>query len=148
MTSRSVQLHRVLRAKPEKVYRAFLEADAMAKWLPPYGFTCSVQHLQAAVGGSFRMSFRNFSTGNSHSFGGDYLELVPNQRIRYTDKFDDPNLPGVLEVTVTLKPVICGTELSVVQDGIPAAIPLEMCYLGWQESLAQLATLVEPEIPG
>ena len=148
MTSRSVQLHRVLRAKPEKVYRAFLDADAMAKWLPPYGFTCSVQHLQAAVGGSFRMSFRNFSTGNSHSFGGDYLELVPNQRIRYTDKFDDPNLPGVLEVTVTLKPVICGTELSVVQDGIPAAIPLEMCYLGWQESLAQLATLVEPEIPG
>jgi uncharacterized protein YndB with AHSA1/START domain len=148
MTSRSVQLPRVLRAKPEKVYRAFLEADAMAKWLPPYGFTCSVQHLQAAVGGSFRMSFRNFSTGNSHSFGGDYLELVPNQRIRYTDKFDDPNLPGVLEVTVTLKPVICGTELSVVQDGIPAAIPLEMCYLGWQESLAQLATLVEPEIPG
>ena len=148
MTSRSVQLHRVLRAKPEKVYRAFLEADAMAKWLPPYGFTCSVQHLQAAVGGSFRMSFRNFSTGNSHSFGGDYLELVPNQRIRYTDKFDDPHLPGVLEVTVTLKPVICGTDLSVVQDGIPEAIPLEMCYLGWQESLAQLATLVEPEIPG
>ncbi len=148
MTSRSVQLHRVLRAKPEKVYRAFLEADAMAKWLPPYGFTCSVQHLQAAVGGSFRMSFRNFSSGGSHSFGGDYLELVPNKLIRYTDKFDDPNLPGVLEVTVTLKPVICGTELSVVQDGIPAAIPLEMCYLGWQESLAQLATLVEPEIPG
>ena len=148
MTSRSVQLHRVLRAKPEKVYRAFLEADAMAKWLPPYGFTCSVQHLQAAVGGSFRMSFRNFSTGNSHSFGGDYLELVPNQRIRYTDKFDDPNLPGVLEVTISLEPVMCGTDLSVVQSGIPEAIPLEMCYLGWQESLAQFATLVEPEIPG
>ena len=148
MTSRSVQLHRVLRAKPEKVYRAFLEADALAKWLPPYGFTCTVHHLEAAVGGTFKMSFRNFSTGNSHSFGGDYLELVPNQRIRYTDKFDDPHLPGVLEVTVTLKPVICGTDLSVVQDGIPEAIPLEMCYLGWQESLAQLATLVEPEIPG
>ena len=148
MPTGTVRLHRVLRANPERVYRAFLDADAKAKWLPPYGFTCSVQHLQAAVGGSFRMSFRNFSTGNSHSFGGDYLELVPNQRIRYTDKFDDPNLPGVLEVTVTLKPVICGTELSVVQDGIPAAIPLEMCYLGWQESLAQLATLVEPEIPG
>ena len=148
MTSRSVQLHRVLRAKPEKVYRAFLEADAMAKWLPPYGFTCSVQHLQAAVGGSFRMSFRNFSTGNSHSFGGDYLELVPNQRIRYTDKFDDPNLPGAMEVIVSLEPVTCGTELSVVQSGIPEVIPLEMCYLGWQDSLAQLATLVEPEIPG
>ena len=148
MPTGTVRLHRVLRAKPERIYKAFLNADAMAKWLPPYGFTCSVQHLQAAVGGSFRMSFRNFSTGNSHSFGGDYLELVPNQRIRYTDKFDDPNLPGVLEVTVTLKPVICGTELSVVQDGIPAAIPLEMCYLGWQESLMQLATLVEPEIPG
>ena len=148
MSSRSVRLHRVLRAKPEKVYRAFLEADALAKWLPPYGFTCTVHHLEAAVGGTFKMSFRNFSTGNSHSFGGDYLELVPNQRIRYTDKFDDPHLPGVLEVTVTLKPVICGTDLSVVQDGIPEAIPLEMCYLGWQESLAQLATLVEPEIPG
>jgi uncharacterized protein YndB with AHSA1/START domain len=148
MPSRSVQLHRVLRTTPEKVYRAFLEADAMAKWLPPYGFTCTVHHLKAVVGGTFRMSFRNFSTGNSHSFGGDYVELVANQLIRYTDKFDDPNLPGVLEVTVTLKPVICGTELLVVQEGIPEAIPLEMCYLGWQESLAQLATLVEPEIPG
>jgi uncharacterized protein YndB with AHSA1/START domain len=148
MPSRSVQLHRVLRTTPEKVYRAFLEADAMAKWLPPYGFTCTVHHLEAVVGGTFRMSFRNFSTGNSHSFGGDYVELVANQLIRYTDKFDDPNLPGVLEVTVTLKPVICGTELLVVQEGIPEAIPLEMCYLGWQESLAQLATLVEPEIPG
>ena len=148
MSSRSVRLHRVLRAKPEKVYRAFLEADALAKWLPPYGFTCTVHHLEAAVGGTFKMSFRNFSTGNSHSFGGDYLELIPNQRIRYTDKFDDPNLPGVLEVTVNLVPVVCGTDLSVVQTGIPEAIPLEMCYLGWQESLMQLATLVEPEIPG
>jgi uncharacterized protein YndB with AHSA1/START domain len=148
MSDRSVRLHRVLRAKPEKVYRAFLEADALAKWLPPYGFTCTVHHLEAAVGGSFRMSFRNFSTGNSHSFCGEYLELVPNQRIRYTDKFDDPNLPGVLEVTISLEPVMCGTDLSVVQSGIPEAIPLEMCYLGWQESLAQFATLVEPEIPG
>jgi uncharacterized protein YndB with AHSA1/START domain len=148
MSSRSVRLHRVLRAKPEKVYRAFLEADAMAKWLPPYGFTCTVDHLEAAVGGTFKMSFRNFSTGNSHSFGGDYLELIPNQRIRYTDKFDDPNLLGVMEVIVSLEPVTCGTELSVVQSGIPEVIPLEMCYLGWQESLMQLATLVEPEIPG
>jgi uncharacterized protein YndB with AHSA1/START domain len=148
MSSRSVRLHRVLRAKPEKVYRAFLEADALAKWIPPYGFTCTVDHLEAAVGGTFRMSFRNFSTGNSHSFGGDYLELIPNQRIRYTDKFDDPNLPGVLEVIVSLEPVTCGTELSIVQSGIPDVIPLEMCYLGWQESLMQLATLVEPEIPG
>ena len=148
MSSRSVRLHRVLRARPEKVYRAFLEADAMAKWLPPYGFTCAVHHLDAVVGGTFRMSFRNFSTGNAHSFGGEYVELVPNRRIRYTDKFDDPNLPGVLQVTVTLEPVTCGTELSVVQEGIPEAIPLEMCYLGWQDSLAQLATLVEPEIPG
>jgi len=148
MSSRSVRLHRVLRAKPEKVYRAFLEADALAKWLPPYGFTCTVHHLEAAVGGTFKMSFRNFSTGNSHSFGGDYLELIPNQRIRYTDKFDDLNLPGVMEVIVSLEPVTCGTELSVVQSGIPDVIPLEMCYLGWQESLLQLATLVEPEIPG
>ncbi len=148
MSDRSVRLHRVLRASPQKVYRAFLEADALAKWLPPYGFTCTVHHLEAAVGGSFKMSFRNFSSGNSHSFGGEYLELVPNQRIRYTDKFDDPNLPGVLEVTISLEPVMCGTDLSVVQAGIPDAIPLEMCYLGWQESLAQFATLVEPEIPG
>ena len=148
MSSRTVRLHRVLRAKPEKVYRAFLEADAMAKWLPPYGFTCTVDHLDPVVGGSFKMSFRNFSTGNSHSFGGEYLELVPNQRIRYTDKFDDPHLPGVLEVTVRLEPVTCGTDFSVEQTGIPEAIPLEMCYLGWQESLMQLATLVEPEIPG
>jgi uncharacterized protein YndB with AHSA1/START domain len=148
MSSRTVRLHRVLRTKPEKVYRAFLEPGAMAKWLPPYGFTCKVDHLQAVVGGGFRMSFQNFSTGNSHSFSGEYLQLVPNELIRYTDKFDDPNLPGVLQVTVTLKQVSCGTELTVVQEGIPEAIPLEMCYLGWQESLLQLAALVEPDIPG
>ena len=147
MTSRSVRLHRVLRASPERVYRAFLEPDAMSKWLPPHGFTCTVQHLEAVVGGTHRMSFRNFSTGNSHSFGGEYVELVPNELIRYTDAFDDPNLPGTLQVTVTLRPVICGTELSIVQEGIPEAIPLEMCHLGWQDSLLQLATLVEPEIP-
>lgn len=148
MSDQTVRLHRVLRTKPGKVYRAFLEAGAMAKWLPPYGFTCTVQHMDARVGGTFRMSFHNFSTGNGHSFGGEYLELVPNERIRYTDRFDDPNLPGVMEVVVTLRPVVCGTELNVVQSGIPAMIPLEMCYLGWQESLAQLATLVEPDIPG
>ena len=147
-TSRTVSLHRVLRARPEKVYRAFLEADAMSKWIAPYGFTCTVHQMDARVGGRFRMSFRNFSTGLGHSFGGEYLELVPNERLRYTDRFDDPNLAGVLEVTVTLTPVLCGTELHVTQAGIPEAIPLEMCYLGWQESLAQLATLVEPEIPG
>src|SRR3954469_10008134 len=148
MADRTVRLHRVLRTKPEKVYRAFLEPNAMAKWLPPYGFTCTVHHLEARVGGTFRMSFHNFSTGNGHSFGGEYLELVPGERLRYTDKFEDPNLSGTLEVTVSLKPVICGTELSITQSGIPDAIPLEMCYLGWQESLAQLATLVEPDIPG
>ena len=148
MSSRSVRLHRVLRAPPEKVYRAFLEAEALAKWLPPYGFTCKVLHMDARVGGTFRMSFTNFSTGNGHSFGGEYLELVPHQRIRYTDRFDDPNLPGTLQVSVVLTPVSCGTELAVVQDGIPEVIPLEMCYLGWQESLLQLATLVEPDIPG
>jgi len=148
MTERAVRLHRVLRTRPEKVYRAFLDADAMTKWLPPYGFTCKVQHMDATVGGTFRMSFHNFSSGNGHSFSGEYLELVPNERIRYTDKFDDPSLPGELQVTIDLKPVVCGTELSIVQEGIPAAIPLEMCYLGWQESLAQLATLVEPDIPG
>ena len=148
MSSRAVRLHRVLRAKPEKVYRAFIEAGALAKWLPPYGFTCTVHHLEARVGGTFKMSFHNFSTGNGHSFGGEYLELVPGKRIRYTDKFDDPNLPGVLQVEVVLEPVICGTDIKIVQDGIPEAIPLEMCYLGWQESLAQLATVVEPEIPG
>jgi uncharacterized protein YndB with AHSA1/START domain len=148
MSSRSVQLHRVLRAKPEKVYRAFLEPDAMSKWIPPYGFTCQVHHMDAKVGGTFRMSFRNFSSGNGHSFGGEYLELVPNELIRYTDKFDDPHLPGVLQVRVALKPVLGGTDIEIVQDGIPEAIPLEMCYLGWQESLAQLAALVEPDIPG
>lgn len=148
MSDRTVHLHRVLRAPPERVYRAFLEADAMSKWIPPYGFTCKVHHMDARVGGSFRMSFHNFSSGNGHSFGGEYLELVPNERLRYTDKFDDPGLPGLMEVTVTLKPVLCGTELNVAQAGIPEAVPLEMCYLGWQESLAQLATLVEPEIPG
>ena len=148
MSSRTVHLHRVVRTKPEKVYRAFLEPDAMAKWLPPYGFTCKVHHMEAAVGGRFRMSFNNFSTGNSHSFSGEYLQLVPNELIRYTDKFDDPNLPGTLQVTVSLKQVSCGTEMTVVQEGIPEAIPLEMCYLGWQESLLQLAALVEPDIPG
>ncbi len=148
MSDRKVQLHRVLRTPPEKVYRAFLAPDAMSKWLPPYGFTCSVQHFEARVGGTFRMSFRNFSSGNAHSFGGEYLELVPNETIRYTDTFDDPNLPGTMQVTVTLKPVPCGTDLSIVQEGIPEAIALEMCYLGWQESLAQLVTLVEPDIPG
>ena len=148
MSDRTVRLHRVLRTKPEKVYRAFLEADALAKWLPPNGFTCTVHHLDPRVGGTFRMSFRNYSSGSGHSFGGEYIELVPNERIRYTDQFEDPNLPGVLEVTVSLKPVMVGTDVSIIQSGIPDAIPLEMCYLGWQESLAQLATLVEPEIPG
>ncbi|MBL8429966.1 MAG: SRPBCC family protein [Dechloromonas sp.] len=147
MSTGTVKLHRVLRADPERIYRAFLDADAMAKWLPPYGFTCRVQHLDARVGGSFRMSFTNFTTGNGHSFGGDYLELLPNEKIRYTDKFDDPNLPGEMQTTVSLQAVSCGTELSIVQEGIPAVIPTEMCYLGWQESLEQLARLVEPNIP-
>jgi uncharacterized protein YndB with AHSA1/START domain len=146
MTTGTVRLHRVIRTKPEKVYRAFLDADAMAKWIPPYGFTCKIQHLDARVGGTFKMSFENFSTGHGHSFGGEYLELVPNERIRYTDKFDDPNLPGEIQVTVTLKAVSCGTELHIVQEGLPEVIPVEMCYLGWQESLAQLANLVEPDI--
>ena len=146
--SRSIHLHRVFRAPPNRVWRAFTDADALAKWLPPYGFTCTVHELDARVGGRFRMSFRNFSNGQAHGFGGEYLELVPDSLIRYTDVFDDPNLPGVLEVTVTLRPVLCGTELKVEQAGIPEPIPLEMCHLGWQESLAQLATLVEPEIPG
>jgi uncharacterized protein YndB with AHSA1/START domain len=148
MSDRTVRLHRVIRTTPAKLYRAFLEAGAMTKWLPPYGFTCEVHHFDARVGGTFRMSFHNFSTGNGHSFGGEYIELVPDTLIRYTDTFDDPNLPGVLDVTVSLTPVSCGTELSIVQSGIPELIPLEMCYLGWQESLAQLATLVEPDIPG
>jgi uncharacterized protein YndB with AHSA1/START domain len=148
MSDRTVRLHRVLRAKPEKVYRAFLEAGALAKWLPPYGFTCTVHHMDASPGGTFKMSFRNFASGTGHTFGGEYLELVPNERIRYTDEFEDPSLPGVIEVTVSLAPVLCGTELNVTQAGIPESIPLEMCHLGWQESLAQLATLVEPDIPG
>lgn len=147
MSTGTVKLHRVLRANPERIYRAFLDADAMAKWLPPYGFTCRVQHLDARVGGSFRMSFTNFTTGHGHSFGGDYLELQPGEKICYTDKFDDPNLPGEMQTTVSLKAVSCGTELSIVQEGIPAVIPTEMCYLGWQESLEQLAKLVEPNIP-
>ncbi len=146
--SRTIHLHRVLRAPPNRVWRAFTDADALAKWLPPYGFTCTVHELDARVGGRFRMSFRNFSNGQAHGFSGEYLELVPDSLIRYTDVFDDPNLPGVLEVTVTLRPVLCGTELKVEQAGIPEPIPLEMCHLGWQESLTQLATLVEPDIPG
>lgn len=148
MPERTIHLHRVLRTRPEKIYRAFLEAGALAKWLPPHGFTCQVQQLEARAGGAFHMSFHNFGTGHGHSFAGEYLELVPDELIRYTDRFDDPNLPGVLEVTVRLKPVSCGTELSITQAGIPQAIPLEMCYLGWQESLAQLVDLVEPDIPG
>ena len=143
----TVRLHRVLATSPEKVYRAFTEADAMAKWLPPNGFVCTVHRLDARVGGSHRMSFRNFTTGHSHSFGGEYTELVPNERLRYTDRFDDPNLPGEMQVTITLKKVSVGTELNVVQEGVPDVIPAEACYLGWQESLAQLAQLVEPQIP-
>jgi uncharacterized protein YndB with AHSA1/START domain len=142
----TVRLHRLFATKPVKVYRAFIEADALAKWLPPNGFTCTVHHLDANVGGTFRMSFRNFTTGAGHSFGGKYLELVPGERLRYTDKFDDPNLPGEMQVTVTLKAVSVGTEVSIVQEGIPDAIPVEACYLGWQESLRNLARLVEPEI--
>ena len=147
MTTNILKLHRVLRAKPEHVYRAFIDAEAMAKWLPPYGFTGKVLHMDARVGGTYRMSFTNFTTGNGHSFGGEYRELAPFERIRYTDRFDDPNLPGEMLTTVSLRQVSCGTELSIVQEGLPAAIPLELCSLGWQESLAQLAKLVEPEIP-
>jgi uncharacterized protein YndB with AHSA1/START domain len=146
-STNTIRLHRVLRASPEKVYRAFLDAEAMAKWLPPNGFTGKVHHLDAKVGGTYKMSFTNFTTGKSHSFGGTYLELTPNERIRYSDKFDDPNLSGAMETTITLKKVSCGTELSVVQEGVPAAIPAEACYLGWQESLLLLAKLVEAEIP-
>jgi uncharacterized protein YndB with AHSA1/START domain len=146
MADRSIRLHRVLKSKPERVYRAFLDPDAVVKWLPPHGFTCKVERLDATLGGTFRMSFKNFTTGHSHSFGGEYLELVPGKRIRYTDKFDDPNLPGVIETTVALAEVMVGTELNIVQQGIPDAIPLEACYLGWQESLELLAKLVEPEI--
>ena len=148
MATGTVRLHRVLRTKPEKLYRAFLDADAMAKWISPYGFTAKMHHLDVKVGGTFRMSFTNFSTGNSHSFGGEYRELVPNERLVYSDKFDDPNLPGEILVTFNLKAVSCRTELNIEQSGIPEVIPVEMCYLGWQESLEQLAKLVEPEIPG
>ena len=147
MPNNTVRLHRVLRTKPERIYRAFLDADAMAKWLPPNGFTGKVPELDARVGGRYRMSFTNFSSGSSHSFGGEYLELVPNERIRHTDRFDDPNLPGQMITTIALKPVSVGTELTVVQEGIPEAIPVEACYLGWQESLTLLAQLVEAEIP-
>jgi len=147
MATNTVTLHRVLRATPERVYRAFLDPDAMVKWLPPHGFTGKVHQLDAVVGGTYKMSFTNFSTGHSHSFGGKYLELVPNERIRHTDAFDDPNLPGEMETTVSLRPVFCGVELNVVQQGIPEMIPAEACHLGWQESLALLAQLVEAEIP-
>ncbi|MFH1194145.1 MAG: SRPBCC family protein [bacterium] len=147
MAGNTVTLHRVLKAKPEKVYRAFLDPDAMCKWLPPYGFTAKIHSMDIKVGGSYKMSFTNFSSGKSHSFGGKYLELVPNERISYSDAFDDPNLPGEMKTIVTLKSVSCGTELNIVQEGIPEIIPVEMCYLGWQESLAQLVSLVDPEIP-
>ena len=145
--SNVVRLHRVLRAPPERVYRAFLDPDAMVKWLPPHGYTGKVHHMDARVGGSHRMSFTNFSTGSSHSFGGRYVELTPHERIRYTDQFDDPAMPGEMQVTISLAAVACGTELTITQEGIPPAIPLEYCYLGWQESLSLLAHLVEPEIP-
>src|SRR5215467_14650126 len=148
MPTNTVRLHRVLRAPPARVYKAFLDADAMAKWLPPHGFTGKVHHLDARVGGTYKMSFTNFSSGNGHSFGGKFLELVPNKRIRHTDKFDDANLPGEMQTTVSLEKVSVGTEVSIVQEGIPEAIPAEACYLGWQESLTLLAQLVEPEIPG
>jgi uncharacterized protein YndB with AHSA1/START domain len=146
MAGNTVRLHRVLRAPPERVYRAFITAEALAKWLPPNGYTATVHQLDARAGGTFRMSFTNFTTRQSHSFGGEYLELIPNELLRYTDKFDDPNLPGVMQVTVSLQAVACGTELSIVQEGIPDVIPVEMCHLGWQESLVLLAMLVEPEI--
>jgi len=143
----TIRLHRVLRATPERVYRAFLNPDAMAKWLPPNGFTCKVHHMEAKIGGTYKMSFTNFSSGASHSFGGKYVELVPNERLRYTDAFDDPNMPGEMMTTIVLKKVSVGTELNVTQEGVPDAIPAEACYLGWQESLTQLAMLAEPEIP-
>jgi uncharacterized protein YndB with AHSA1/START domain len=147
MPENTVRLHRVFATKPEKLFRAFLDADAMAKWLPPHGFTCKVHHFEGKVGGTFRMSFTNFTTGNSHAFGGEYLEIVPNERVRYTDKFEDPNLPGVMEVTVKLRAVACGTEINIEQANLPTVIPVESCYLGWQQSLNQLAALVEPDIP-
>ena len=146
MSTNTVQLHRVLKSTPDRVYRAFLNPDAMAKWLPPFGFTCKVHQMNAEVGGTYSMSFTNFTTGDSHSFGGEYLELVPNELLRYTARFDDPNLPGRMQTTVTLRAVFCGVEIKVVQEGIPAVIPAEACYLGWQESLVLLAQLVEPEI--
>ena len=148
MPTGTVKLHRVLRAPPERVYRAFLDAAALAKWLPPYGFTCTVHNMDPKVGGKYKMSFTNFTTGQGHSFGGEYRDLVPFEKSLYTDRFDDPNLPREMRATITLKQISCGTELNIVQEGLPEVIPLEMCYLGWQESLAQLATLVEPEIPG
>jgi uncharacterized protein YndB with AHSA1/START domain len=148
MMPNTVRLHRVLRTTPDRIYRAFLDADAMAKWLPPHGFTGKVHHLDARVGGTYRMSFTNFSSGGSHSFGGEYLELVPNERIRHTDRFDDPNLPGEMQVTITLTKVSVGTDVSIVQEGVPDVIPVEACYLGWQESLTLLAQLVEANIPG
>ena len=148
MSTHTIRLHRVIRTTPEKLYRAFIEADALTKWMPPAGFTAKVHHLDAKVGGTFRMSFTNFGTGSGNSFGGTYLELVPHERLRYTDKFDDPNMPGAMTVTVNLKAVFCGTEINISQEGIPEMIPVEMCYLGWQESLEQLARVVEPEIPG
>ena len=148
MPTNTIRLHRVLRAAPEKLYRAFLEPEAMAKWLPPNGFTCKIHHMDAKVGGTYKMSFTNFTTGQGHSFGGTYKELVPGKRIRYTDKFDDPNLPGEMTTTIEFKKVSCGTELTIVQEGVPAAIPTEMCYLGWQESLILLAKFVEPDIKG
>ena len=147
MPTGTVRLHRVVRTTPEKLYRAFLDPDAMVKWLPPHGFTGKVHHLDAKVGGTYKMSFTNFTSGHAHAFGGEYLELVPNRRIRHTDRFDDPSLPGEMQVTISLTPVLCGTDLQIVQEGVPAVIPAEMCYLGWQESLAMLANLVEPEIP-
>lgn len=147
MATNIIRIHRVLRAPPERVYRAFLDSDAKCKWLPPHGFTGKVHHLDAKVGGTYKMSFTNFTTGHDHSFGGEYLELVPNERIRHTDKFDDPNLPGEMQVTISLRQVFCGTELNIVQEGIPDVIPPEACYLGWQESLTLLAQLVEAEIP-
>jgi uncharacterized protein YndB with AHSA1/START domain len=146
MAERVVRLHRVLKSKPDRVYRAFLDPDAVVKWLPPHGFTCKVDHINATVGGTFKMSFKNFTTGRSHAFGGEYLDLVPGQRIRHTDRFDDPGMPGVMETTVALAEVFGGTELTIAQKGVPEPIPLEACYLGWQESLELLAKLVEPEI--
>jgi len=147
MSTNTVHLHRVITAKPEKIYRAFLDSYALAKWLPPNGFTCMVHHMDVKVGGTFKMSFTNFTTGNSHSFGGEYRDLVQNERLRYTDNFDDPNLPGEIQVTVTLKKVSLGTDMNIVQEGIPEVIPLEACYIGWQQSIDNLARLVEPEIP-